>query len=97
MDIAIVVFPDSLTLPSLGSLELFQLVNGVHGRLSGDPEPIFEPRLVAAVSSPVTTLSGVQLACQGTVADLGRPDLLLIPALEFDIHRGLERSRPLVE
>ena len=88
--IAILLFDNCMASSVTGPLDLFQISNTVWRRFDAAAEGrLFDCQLVSLDGQPVRCSSGLQLMPDVSLAQMQRPDLLLIGGHHFDSSRAL--------
>jgi len=94
MKVSILVFEDSTALACVVPMEMLCKANEVHAMFQGGGPPAFDVELVTPGPNPVITAHGFPVTCHRTISEVTKTDLVVIPALDWDIlpHLGLAKS-----
>jgi len=90
MKVSILVFSDSTPMSPVGAMEILRKAGKMHHDLGKSKKPFFDVQLVGVKSKRVNTSNDLIIDCERTIDQVGSTDLLLIPALEFDIAEKLK-------
>jgi len=74
-------------------MEILNKAGAIHQQVAGTSKPFFETELVGIKSRKVRSSDRFSIDCHITLDRLAKTDILLIPALEFDVERKLERNK----
>lgn len=84
--IALLAYDDVEALDFAGPFEVFTTASRVHAR-TAPGAPLFEVVPVAATAGPVRARAGLVILPEGTLADAGTFDLLVVPGGVIDVVR----------
>ena len=95
VEVSIVVFPECDPCIIYGVYDTLYAPGVFLNQMEGRPlEPLFRPRLVAAVNEPVELFTGVTIMPQESIADVARTDIVFVPNVMVytpECIRGLDR------
>lgn len=94
--ISILVLENCTPIASIGAMELFNKAGVIHQQLNNLPEPYFKTQLVSPNGQYVKATGGYPVYTHISIDKLKKTDLLLIPAMEFDIKEKMEANASLV-
>ena len=96
--VEILAFQECMATPAFTSYEVLQKINGLwkerHGKTAGD---ILRVRLVACgTDRTVRSSCDLPVRCHAVLADVGRTDLIIVPAFDGDVLKQLEINKAVV-
>lgn len=94
--ISVIVLEDCTAIASVGAMELFRKSNEIHKQVHQLKDNFFEVELISPRGKIVSTSGGFEVRCDREISELSETDILLIPALEFDIEEKLEKNHSLI-
>lgn len=94
--ISILVLENCTPIASIGAMELFNKAGIIHQQLNNLPEPYFKTQLVSPNGQYVKATGDYPVYTHISIDKLEKTDLLLIPAMEFDIAEKMEANVSLV-
>lgn len=77
----------------IGAMEIFNKAGMIHQEFSKTSRPFFETELVGIRSRRVRTNDKFSIECHTTLNQLKKTDILLIPALDFDVKEKLDKNK----
>lgn len=90
MKVSVLVISDSTAMSPVGAHEILKKAGAMHVQLGHGKKPFFDLQLVGVKSKRVRTSKTMVIDCATTIDKLVSTDLLLIPAMEFDIEEKLK-------
>jgi transcriptional regulator GlxA family with amidase domain len=96
LKVAILVFEDCAAMSPVCAMEILGKAGAIHQELWGNPKPFFETELVGVKTKKVKSSEKFTVECHTTLAKMERPDILLIPAIEFDVEEKLKRNKAVI-
>jgi transcriptional regulator GlxA family with amidase domain len=94
--VSILVLEDCTPMAPVAIMEIFNKAGLLHQHLTGGRQPFFETELVGMKTLKVKSSARFSLTCHTTIDRVLKTDILLIPAIEFDIENKLERNKALI-
>ena len=92
MRVSILVLEDCTPMAPIAAMEILNKAGMIHQEITRSPRPFFQTELVSVKSRQVKASSQLNLHCHIALKDLVQTDLLLIPAMEFDVEEKLARN-----
>ena len=92
MRIAVVALEGCTPIAPIGAAELLRKSARIHMERTGDAQPPFTIELVSIAPHTLQFDDGYAIACHKTLDQVHDIDLLLIPAIEFDIEAKLQAN-----
>ena len=77
----------------IGAMEILNKSGVIHQQVAKTSKPFFETELVGIKSKNVKSSDRFSLNCHTTLDQVTKTDILLIPAMEFDIDIKLEQNK----
>jgi transcriptional regulator GlxA family with amidase domain len=96
MKVSILVFSDSTPMSPVGAMEILRKAGKMHYDLGNGKKPFFDVQLVGAIKKRVKTSNNLIIDCETTIDQVRSTDLLLIPAMEFDISEKLKINQSVI-
>jgi transcriptional regulator GlxA family with amidase domain len=93
--VALLAVPGCWATGPLGIRDQISVSNAYASRLGKDVE--LTPIVATVDGRDVRAVSGFQISAQASVADLGRVDLIVAPAVPDDVESAIEKNRPIVD
>src|SRR5579863_1790977 len=91
--VSILVIEGCTPLSPIGAMEVLNKAGTIHQQITSSRKPFFETELVGLKSKKVRASDKFSLDCHTTLDLLRRTDILLIPALDFDVEVKLEQNK----
>lgn len=91
--VSILVIEGCTPMAPIGAMEILNKAGVTHQQLTKTSAPFFETELVGIKSKHVKCSDKFHIDCHTTLGQLTKTDILLIPALEFDIEYKLEKNK----
>ncbi|MDN5204847.1 helix-turn-helix domain-containing protein [Fulvivirgaceae bacterium BMA10] len=95
--VSVLLLNDCTTIAPIGALELLKKSGVIHQQLTGEDKPFFHVELVSSLGTTVQTQDGYAIHCERSIENLDKTDVLLLPALEFDVKEKIEVNKHCVE
>ncbi|MEJ0029538.1 MAG: helix-turn-helix domain-containing protein [Bacteroidota bacterium] len=96
MKVSILVLSDSTPISPVGAMEVLRKAGQMHSQLGKSKKPFFDVELVGVKSKRVRTMNKLVIDCEKTIDEVRSTDLLLIPAMEFDIPEKLKINQSVI-
>lgn len=90
--IVILLLENCTPIAPIGAMELLHKSGLMHQQIHQTESPFFDVQLATIAQQTVQVSEGVQISCKQRIAEIDSCDLLLIPALDFDIEEKLEAN-----
>lgn len=98
IDVTVILLPDSLPSTSMVPLEIFACAGLLWGMLMGTPsEPRFRVRTATIDGKKTKNFVPVTLEPSVSLADLGRTDLIVVPAAGIDLEQARSSNTELID
>src|ERR1044071_6722150 len=97
MKVSVLVFSDSTPMSPIGAMEILRKSGCMHRDLGKSKKPFFDVQLVGVKTKRVRTSDNLVIDCAKTIDQVASTDLLLIPAMEFDISEKLKINQPAIK
>jgi transcriptional regulator GlxA family with amidase domain len=94
--ISILVLEGCTPIASIGAMELFNKAGVIHQQLNNLPKPYFKTQLVSPNGQYVKATGDYPIYTHIGIDKLTTTDLLLIPAMEFDIEDKMQANAKLI-
>ncbi len=94
--ISILVLEGCTPIASIGAMELFNKAGVIHQQLNNLPKPYFKTQLVSPNGQYVKATGDYPVYTHIGIDKLTTTDLLLIPAMEFDIEEKMQANAKLI-
>jgi len=91
--VSILVLEGCTPMAPVGIMEILNKAGVIHQQLVKSRMPFFETELVGIKSKKVKSSERFSLNCHTTLDKVSKTDILIIPALEFDIEKKLEQNK----
>src|SRR5262245_38897593 len=91
-DVVVLIFDDCQPSAVATVMEALSVANLHWTRVNGEGSPPFKYRTISYDGRPVRGMGDVRLAADGSVKDLGRPDLIFVPGIRTFSQPMMERS-----
>ena len=89
MNVTVLALERCTPIAPVGAMELLRKSGVIHADRTGTDEPFFQVELVSAREGSMQFEDGYALRCNKTIGEVETTDLLLIPAIDFDIEEKL--------
>ena len=97
LDVTVVVLDDGLSSTAIMPLEIFFAAGRLWNDLHGQPvEPAFRVRTVSIDGKPVHSPYGIGIQPQGSIAEVERTDLIVVPTSGLDLDLKLVENSALL-
>jgi len=91
-EIAVLIYEHVLPSATAAIIEALSIANFHWGLAHGESAPPFSFRTLSFDGNPVRAMGGISLAPDGSSEQLGRPDLIFVPAIRCDNLSVLDKS-----
>jgi transcriptional regulator GlxA family with amidase domain len=91
--VSILVLEGCTPMSPVGTMEVLNKAGAIHQMLAKTHTPFFETELVGVKSKKVKCSDRFSITCHTTLSDLKKTDILLIPAMEFDVEEKLRKNK----
>ncbi|MEO1050285.1 MAG: helix-turn-helix domain-containing protein [Bacteroidota bacterium] len=95
-NVVILLLENCTPIASIGAMELLYKAGVIHQQIHRTDKPFFDIQLASVGKVEVQTSNGVAITCHRPVAEIQATDLLLIPAIDFDIDQKLEANQKVI-
>jgi len=95
MRVSVLALNNCTPIAYIGAMELFRKAGVIHQELNQQEKPFFQVDLVT-VGQRINDDYGFSITGHHTLDELQKTDLLLIPAIDFDINQKLEQNKEVV-
>jgi len=93
MKVNILVLEGCTPMAPVSAMEIFNKAGEIHQELAKTSRPFFETELVGVKSKKVRSSDRFAIDCHTTLPEIAKTDLLVIPAMEFDVQEKIEANR----
>jgi transcriptional regulator GlxA family with amidase domain len=91
-NVAILVFDDCQASAITTVIEALTVANLQSASAEGDSHQPFTWRAISWDGRPVRTMAGLRLSADASVDELGKPDLIFVPAIRSDDRKAMQKS-----
>jgi transcriptional regulator GlxA family with amidase domain len=91
--VSILVFEGCTPMAPVSAMEIFNKAGAIHAQVTKSNAWFFETELVGIRRKKVRSSNRFSLTCHTTLDKVAKTDILLIPAIEFDIEQKLKENR----
>ncbi len=89
MNVTVLALERCTSIAPIGAAELLRKSSVLHSERTGSDVPVFDVEVVSATKRELAFAEGYSILCARTLAEISATDLLLIPAIDFDIRDKL--------
>ncbi len=90
--VSILVLENCTPMAPVSAMEIFNKTGKIYQEIIKSPKPFFETELVGIKNKKVKSSDRFGLTCHTTLDQLSSTDILIIPAMEFDVEKKLEQN-----
>ncbi len=94
--VSILAFEDCTPMAPVAIMEILNKAGLIYQQINNSSQPFFETELVGIKNLKVRSSNSFTLTCHTTIDRVLKTDILLIPAIEFDVENKLEKNKALI-